>query len=283
MKKLFFILGLLGISVNYYFLAMIQQPLFNAVHNNDIPTLEELINKGYDVLERDDEKRTPLHLAVIQNNLPAMRLLLKVTNPNVQDIHYNTPLFYAILYDRNSAILHHLVDAGANVNMQGDKGYHPLHAALYKEGANQKIISFLLARGAKSGKPSENCDPHYFLNHESPWDLAARINNTDAIRLMQESHTLLSNLNNELLKQAGEEATPEKIISVCDLLDQGAQVNTRDKKGQTPLKKALDISKDKYPGVIELLLYYGARHKETTWSKLISPVKLIQDMLKKAK
>ncbi|TET06107.1 ankyrin repeat domain-containing protein [Candidatus Dependentiae bacterium] len=281
MKKLFFILGLLGISVNYYFLAMIKQPVSDAVRTNNIPRLKELLNTGY-TYEHDDEKRTPLHLAAIRDNIPTVRLLSKKIDPQVRDMHKNTAFFYAILYGRNPIILHLLVDSGAKVNSRGHMEYRPLQHALYK-GAKEKTISFLLARGAKSGKPSENCDQHYFWNHKSPWTIAHLKENNDAIRLMQESDTLLSTLNNELLKQAGKEVTPEKINSVRDLLDQGAQVSARDENGQTPLDKALDnFSKSKNPNIIKLLVSYGSDlepiRQGVLWDMLIHilPAEMIQ-------
>jgi ankyrin repeat protein len=124
--------------------------------------MEEALKNGADVnFTREDYTDNPLSLAINNNNLSAVEMLLrKGANPNVyvegNGVINSTPLLKAI--DRqNAAMVKLLVEAGADVNAPAHRYYRPnekdlsplMHAVIAtytRETMN--IFDYLLASGA---------------------------------------------------------------------------------------------------------------------------------------
>ena len=65
--------------------------MFEAIEDNDIEKIEELINNGVDVNARDKYERTPLHYA---KNYDAAKLLIdNGADVNAKDFYGSTPLY----------------------------------------------------------------------------------------------------------------------------------------------------------------------------------------------
>lgn len=96
-----------------------------------------LLSRGADLDAGDEAKlrRTPLHIAVEQQNLSLVKCLLERggADVNARDIDGFTPLFMAVMDARSSstscAILDVLLDHGANPNDFCESGNSPLHFA----------------------------------------------------------------------------------------------------------------------------------------------------------
>ncbi|XP_067126392.1 POTE ankyrin domain family member B-like [Centruroides vittatus] len=79
---------------------------------------------------KDDENRTPLHLAAAKGNIAVIEMLLeKDPNVNDQDINGKTPLMKAIEGHHEKAI-HLLIEADAEVNLKDRGGNTAIHIAL---------------------------------------------------------------------------------------------------------------------------------------------------------
>lgn len=127
-------------------------PLILAVENKkDEATVKFLMSAGADIKYADMEGKTAVHHAVLQGNLPIVRILLEDQDgANVQDIHGRTPLHYAANYPMDPEIFQLLIQKKSLINAVDDKGRTPLHLAA-KYG-NMREVRVLLASGADANR-----------------------------------------------------------------------------------------------------------------------------------
>jgi ankyrin repeat protein len=133
-----------------------------AILNDDLGLIEDALKSGADVnFAREDYTDNPLGLAINNNSLPAVKLLLqKGANPNVyvegNGIINSTPLLKAI-GRQNAAMVKLLVEAGADVNVPAHRYYQPkeqdlsplMHAVIATYTRDTMgIFEYLLAKGA---------------------------------------------------------------------------------------------------------------------------------------
>ena len=153
---------------------------------------------GADVGARNDDDRTPLHLAAANiESLPVVRALLEAgAGPEARDEFGGTPLHWATL-SWSPPVVAALLDAGADLEARDIGGHTPLHvAAEYSESL--PVVRALL----KAGADLEARD----ANGETPLHRAA--------------------------------ARSWNLPVIAALLDAGADLEARDRDGHTPLHVA---------------------------------------------
>ena len=90
-------------------------------------------------------KSTPLHFACMQDNLIAVRSILrKCPNVNMSDYMGNTPLHYAVERG-NLQILRLLHEAEADALKKNDEGLSPIQIAVHQD--NKEVKLFFLGKG----------------------------------------------------------------------------------------------------------------------------------------
>jgi len=114
--------------------------------DNNITTIESLLNQGANIDITDGDGRTALMWAIIHQRNLVNFFLTKGAKVNAQDDAGNTPLIIAALF--NTEALKPLIDNGAKVNIGAKDGFTALMAAarhnpealppLIKAGANVK-------------------------------------------------------------------------------------------------------------------------------------------------
>ncbi len=151
-----------------------------AIGNTQVAAM--LLEKGFPLKDGTDLGGfTPLHLAVIGNNLPSARLLLaKGADPNAAntfagkvkfgliDLRGISPLMFAGSVGSPEMVTT-LLDAGANPNQQDVRGMTPLMYALSSEKQNLAAARILLARGAKVDLKMKSGDTAADWAHRSQW------------------------------------------------------------------------------------------------------------------
>lgn len=239
--------------------------------------IKGLLNDNVNPNTQNSNGDTPLMRAVHSNFLEAAKLLLaKGADPNIQNKDGNTPLHVSIALTYPS-IIKMLLNNGANTNIQNNDGNTPLHMVmlhLYHPKRMMQISASLLEHGANPNiENKQKHNPFYYAFNNKP-DVA--------LFLLRHSGLDVNKARQDVVQQFGslENALRYNIIThnyyylfqIALLL--GANVNTPDEDGNTPLLHAINENRAFF---VEKLLNAGADifHKNnaglSAWSVKDSP------------
>lgn len=209
-----------------------------------------LLKRKANVSARDASGRTPLHYAAEKGNTQAVHDLLEFgAAVDAQDDKGETPLFSAmtseLINKHNSVMIAALLDHGANPNLTNTFGESPLHQ-LVRSCRPLPAVELLLSYKAVPDHPA------LFGTELS---MAARCDDDALLRIMLENG-VTPNLRDEDGKTALHHASMEGRLNVAQLLlDRGADLDLRDAWGNSAL--ALGIS-GQHVEIVTLLLQHGA-------------------------
>lgn len=120
-----------------------------ATKHKQYPIMKYLIHIGANVNKRDDRLDTPLGIAVQNNDMEAVKILLNANaNPDMVDVLKRTPLIYCIEKNQEPIGIY-LIEKGANVNIANGVGEGTLAMSI-RLGRNlikEKIIGVLRDKG----------------------------------------------------------------------------------------------------------------------------------------
>ncbi len=220
-------------------------PLHMAVKHQKKQCVRHIIQLYPETLiSLDAQQQTPLELAVKNNLTEESRILLE----GGATVNNSDLLFHALHFE-NLELIELLVAHGAPVNVCNSNNNTPLHLALLWNLPH--VVKLLIEAGAKQLDTPEEA---YTLAKEiAKWVEAS------PMRLLLEhiNHPFNSNQLNSLLMIAVKwnRGTQNKMCQL--LIDHGADLNTRDEEGNTPLHLCFaDFSDDNY--LAEILLQAGA-------------------------
>lgn len=113
---------------------------------NDALKVRQLVGSGHSPDEVDDQGRTGLLIAAINDNLQIAAILIKAgAHRDAKDQLGNTPLHYAVERD-HADMAQLLLDVGATVDPQNRNGMTPLMIAASR--GYTPLVEMLLAKGA---------------------------------------------------------------------------------------------------------------------------------------
>lgn len=115
-----------------------------------IRMVQQQIDQGADVNQRDEWGFTPLHFAAAFNDDPDVISLLLDTGAdlNARDKEWQaTPLHWAAWSNANPGVIIALLEGGADLNCRDARDSTPLHAAA-EQSNNPDIVLTLLDSGA---------------------------------------------------------------------------------------------------------------------------------------
>lgn len=245
---------------------MTYSAVHEAVGHFDIEALQALIDQKVSLVEKNLEGIMPLHLAVGQNYLEAVKLLLEAgadASINVKDPEGLTPLQEAIEHDQDYDIVESLLHFGASIDVRDSKGQTPLQVAV-RYHSDYDIVKLLLEAGASvdqedlEGQTPLNLVSHYTRDEKTlrllldfggasvnkkdrrgltPLHLAAQWGDQDFLRVLirhggSESVNVKSKDHKTPLHLAAGTNPYTKPIEL--LIEYGAAVNGKDSKGELP-------------------------------------------------
>lgn len=149
--------------------------------NEGYKFMEKFQDSGYNFDCQNRCKRTPLMLAVRNNNMKCFEFLLsQKIDLNIKDYEGNTALHLCISSRHVLTFMERLIASGANVNAQNFKKETPLHLACYldysiRDEVFDNVVTFLLDNGADIHmKDKYKRTPLSFLVHKLSRDLKKR-------------------------------------------------------------------------------------------------------------
>ncbi|XP_046566195.1 serine/threonine-protein phosphatase 6 regulatory ankyrin repeat subunit A-like [Haliotis rubra] len=247
-------------------------------HSHEV--IQALLEKGADVRIKNKKGETPLHCAARKKCMECVELLLPLLSVNAQDGDGNTPLLCNFLSAKphSHKVLQALLKNGADAGIKNKKGETPLHCAarekcmecvesllpdsdvnaqdvdgntpllcnfLSAKRHSHKVIQALLKKGADVRIKSKK--------GETPLHCVARKKCMECVELL----VRLSDVNAQ--DSDGDtpllcnflSAKPHSYKVLQALLEKGADVRIKNKKGQTPLHCA---ARNKCMECVELLV-----------------------------
>jgi len=198
--------------------------LHAAANSGKKDIVEFLVNKGANVDARDSFGLAPLYYAALHNYEDIVILLDKGTEINAKDKKGYTLLYYAMWDegDKGKDTIKLLISKGANVKEKDPDGFTLLNWAIWL--GYKDIVELLINNGADvNAKDKDGITPYYWAAAEGRKDLVEL--------LIAKGATPVSTIH--LDARAGD------LAKVKSFIEEGTDVNARDKLGKTPLLSAV--------------------------------------------
>lgn len=159
-------------------------PIHAAAMQSNQRLLQFILNKGVDPNRPDDETgKTPLMWVVGNSSLARTRdvecfdfLLASGADINSKSKYYENSVLNHFASNGNARLINELIEHGANIETQNERGQTPLHTAVEAENIN--AVEVLLKHGSDTSVVDKN--------NETPLDIAKRLDFPEIQKLLTE-------------------------------------------------------------------------------------------------
>lgn len=226
--------------------------IHSAAKRGDVEAVRNFIAEGCDVNTKNKDGKPVLWMAVRGGNIEVVKLLLDAgADPSLQDPLIGTPLHLSAGTGRTDMV-ELLLDRGADINALSDRlDEPPIWEAVRRRHAN--VVRLLLERGA---------DPnHVWPTGSTILHMAAGMGNVEIVRILIKAGMNMNACNNDgrtplHLAASGFFVTrfgfqTKDVMTL--LVENGADLYHRDKKGETPLDYARRLGIDEAVTILERL------------------------------
>ncbi|WP_264954025.1 ankyrin repeat domain-containing protein [Wolbachia endosymbiont (group A) of Endotricha flammealis] len=225
-------------------LVLLTEQLFNAVKQNNLDKVKDLVNQGASLDTQDGYGWTPLHFAAAYGKFNIVKFLLNSkANIRAKDIYGNTPLHLAAENNDKPEIVEFFLDQdGNNINDRTNNGWTPLHVAV--QGNKLNTVKLLLERGAEIEED---------IYDQTPLGLAIQRGYTGIARILKQA---------QLDKKLFTAVENGDLNGVKDLVEQKANINAEDRGpyGRNPIHAAAE---NNHTDIIDFFLINGVSVNDT--------------------
>ena len=195
--------------------------LHEAVRKGDIQQVTALIADGADVSARDKQRSTPLLKAAEKGSAVIVELLIaKGADVNAKNRLGFTPLHRAASKGHKD-VVQLLLESDAKINVKSLLGHTPLHSAIFRD--HPDVARMLIRHGADVNMQAGSDD------NATPMDIAVRKGLHDTVELLIESGADIPFPDIHFAAFQGD------VSKIKDLIQRGANVDEKDRRGKTPL------------------------------------------------
>ncbi|XP_030843990.1 uncharacterized protein LOC763160 [Strongylocentrotus purpuratus] len=197
-------------------------PLLFAAYNGRLDVTKYLISQGAEVNKGCNNGRTPLHHAVQDGNLEVVKVLLTGgARSDTGDIDGHTPLQFALFHGYRSIVDLLINHSNCKLKQNDLTGIH-----LAIQDGHTSTIKKLVSEGADLNVQSSDGQTCLHRAIKLSYKSGRIMHDTDTLKEISDEY-----YNGEL--------SPEKAL-VFYLLENGAKLDVRDKKGNLPIHYAKD-------------------------------------------
>lgn len=212
------------------------QSIHEAVQKGDIKTVKKLLEDNPQLVNKENDSRTPLHIAAMQGKKEIAELIIKKgADVNIKDKNGITPLMYASVPGNNQDIVDLLLSNGAEITI-----FEAITLG------KKDLIKSLLSKGTDINiENNMGLTPLYVSIVSRKREIAELLidNGADINKKLQGLTPLIGTIT------FGEEKIAELLIK------KGADINTVGDDGSTALSKAVDGG---FTKLVDILLKKGA-------------------------
>lgn len=239
------------------------QDLWQAAGDGDTKAIKQLLNEGKDVNAREPSLGlTPIHIAVMQNQPKALRLLAKQGgDPNSGTADGNTPLHAAVFLGHDK-VVKELLRAGADPLVPNGQGQDARSVANLDWQTTQYIASMLqmelVEEEVNTGREKALVliDKEIAKRARSDIWLAVLAGDEKSVKRLAKKEKDIDAINNQYRASLISLASIQGEAGIVDILaDAGANVDVQGEDGATPLLVAAFFGR---ADVVQTLLDHGA-------------------------
>lgn len=226
------------------------RPLWEAAKHGQVGVLQLLIQRGADASPRPAYERTLLHWAALGDSEEMVTFLLSSGIEVDATDRWGMTAATLACKEGSLRVVQLLLEHMGPQGLEDESGKMAVHQAA--EGGRAEIMAFLLGRGEAAGTRGDEC-------HMTPLMLASLHGHEEVVQMLH--HHLggqgLEDVNDDgmtALHLAAHIGHHEVVAFLCSV---GAQANTRDVRGRTPLMEACELAHG--PVFLHLIDHLGER------------------------